>query len=115
YTFDPGSFTELTPPHVPADPLHFKGENKYSEEIKSARSKTGRLEAFTAARGTLDGLPVMIGVQPFDFLGGSLGMGVGEALVESLQAAAKDKRPYILFVASGGARMQEGILSLMQM
>jgi len=57
----------------------------------------------------------MIGVQPFDFLGGSLGMGVGEALVESLQAAAKEKRPYILYVASGGARMQEGILSLMQM
>jgi acetyl-CoA carboxylase carboxyl transferase subunit beta len=57
----------------------------------------------------------MIGVQPFDFLGGSLGLGVGEALVESLQAAIKEKRPYILFVASGGARMQEGILSLMQM
>jgi acetyl-CoA carboxylase carboxyl transferase subunit beta len=115
YTFDPGSFTELVPPSVPADPLRFKGEKKYSEEIKSARAKTGRPEAFTAARGTLDGLPVMIGVQPFDFLGGSLGLGVGEALVESLQTAIKEKRPYILFVASGGARMQEGILSLMQM
>jgi acetyl-CoA carboxylase carboxyl transferase subunit beta len=57
----------------------------------------------------------MIGVQPFDFLGGSLGLGVGEALVESMQVALKEKRPYILFVASGGARMQEGILSLMQM
>src|SRR5581483_3901546 len=90
-------------------------EKKYSEEIKSARAKTGRPEAFTAARGTIDGLPVMIGVQPFDFLGGSLGLGVGEALVESLQTAIKEKRPYILFVASGGARMQEGILSLMQM
>src|ERR1700760_1803316 len=115
YTFDPGSFTELGPPSVPADPLRFKGEKKYSEEIKSARAKTGRPEAFTAARGTLDGLPVMIGVQPFDFLGGSLGLGVGEALVESLQIAIKEKRPYILFVSSGGARMQEGILSLMQM
>jgi acetyl-CoA carboxylase carboxyl transferase subunit beta len=116
YTFDPGSFTELTPPSgVPADPLRFKGEKKYADEIKAARAKTGRPEAFTAARGTLDGLPVMIGVQPFDFLGGSLGMGVGEALVESLQTAVKEKRPYILFVASGGARMQEGILSLMQM
>src|SRR5580698_9431797 len=115
YTFDPGSFTELPPPTVPADPLRFKGEKKYSDEIKAARAKTGRPEAFTAARGSIDGLPVMIGVQPFDFLGGSLGMGVGEALVESLQTAVKEKRPYVLFVASGGARMQEGILSLMQM
>ena len=70
---------------------------------------------YFTARGSIDGLPVMIGVQPFDFLGGSLGLGVGEALVESLQAAIKEKRPYILFVSSGGARMQEGILSLMQM
>src|SRR6478672_2238396 len=115
YTFDPGSFTELVPPSVPIDPIHFKGEKKYADEIKAARAKTGRPEAFTAARGTIDGLNVMLGVQPFDFLGGSLGMGVGEALVESMQAALKEKRPYILFVASGGARMQEGILSLMQM
>ena len=115
YTFDAGSFSELPPPSVPADPLRFKGDKKYSDEIKSARAKTGRPEAFTAARGSIDGLPVMIGVQPFDFLGGSLGMGVGEALVESLQTAVKEKRPYVLFVASGGARMQEGILSLMQM
>src|SRR3569833_1526380 len=115
YTFDPGSFTELVPPSVPADPLRFMVVKYFSDEILSARAKSGRPEAFTAARGTLDGLPVMIGVQPFDFLGGSLGLGVGEALVESLQTAIKEKRPYILFVASGGARMQEGILSLMQM
>src|ERR1700742_284778 len=115
YTFDAGSFTELVPPTVPADPLKFKGEKKYTDEMKAARAKTGRPEAFTAARGSIDGLNVMIGVQPFDFLGGSLGMGVGEALIESMQAAIKEKRAYILFVASGGARMQEGILSLMQM
>ena len=116
YTFDAGSFTELPPPTgVPVDPLRFRGEKKYADEIKDARSKTRRPEAFTAARGSLDGLAVMIGVQPFDFLGGSLGLGVGEALVESLQAAIKEKRPYILFVSSGGARTQEGILSLMQM
>ena len=77
YTFDPGSFTELPPPSVPADPLRFKGDKKYADEIKAARAKTGRPEAFTAARGTIDGLPVMIGVQPFDFLGGSLGLGRG--------------------------------------
>ncbi|MCP5410668.1 MAG: acetyl-CoA carboxylase carboxyltransferase subunit beta [Alphaproteobacteria bacterium] len=115
YTFDAGSFSELTPPTVPADPLNFRGEKKYADEIKAARTKTGRPEAFTAARGTIDGLNVMIGVQPFDYLGGSLGLGVGEALVESIQAAITEKRPYILFVSSGGARMQEGILSLMQM
>jgi acetyl-CoA carboxylase carboxyl transferase subunit beta len=68
-----------------------------------------------AGRGTLDGLPVMVAVQPFDFMGGSLGMGVGEALVMAMQAAVDEGRPFILFVASGGARMQEGVLSLMQM
>jgi len=115
YTFDAGSFSELETPSVPADPLKFKGDKKYTDEIKSARAKTGRMEAFTAARGTIDGLAVMIGVQPFDFMGGSLGMGVGEALVQSMEAALAEKRPYILYVASGGARMQEGILSLMQM
>jgi acetyl-CoA carboxylase carboxyl transferase subunit beta len=67
------------------------------------------------ARGTLDATAVMVAVQPFDFLGGSLGMGVGEALVKAMQAAVKERRAFILFVSSGGARMQEGILSLMQM
>ena len=104
-------------PTVPADPLRFRGEKKYADEIKgSAAPRPGGPKKPSPPRAApFDGLPVMIGVQPFDFLGGSLGMGVGEALVESLQAAAKEKRPYILFVASGGARMQEGILSLMQM
>ena len=115
YTFDEGSFSELTPPVVATDPLSFRGEKKYADEIKAARAKTGRPEAFTAARGTIDGLKIMVGVQPFDYLGGSLGLGVGEGLVQSLQAAITEKRPYVLFVSSGGARMQEGILSLMQM
>ena len=108
-------FHELPPPRSPADPLRFKGEKKYADEMKAARAKTGRPEAFTAARGTIDGLPVMIAVQPFDFLGGSLGMGVGEALVQARQAAVAEKRAFILYVSSGGARMQEGMLSLMQM
>ena len=72
YTFDAGSFTELVPPTVPADPLRFKGDKKYSDEVKAARAKTGRPEAFTAARGTIDGVGVMIGVQPLDFLGGGM-------------------------------------------
>jgi acetyl-CoA carboxylase carboxyl transferase subunit beta len=114
-TFDGGTCEELSAPTVPADPLRFRDERRYVDRMKDARAKTGRSDALAAARGTLDSLPVMIAVQPFDFLGGSLGMGVGEALVLAMQAAAREKRPLVLFVASGGARMQEGILSLMQM
>jgi acetyl-CoA carboxylase carboxyl transferase subunit beta len=114
-TFDAGQFEELPPPAVASDPLKFRGEKKYPDEMKAARTKTARQEALTAARGTLDGMPVMVAVQPFDFLGGSLGMGVGEGLVRAIQAAVEEKRPFILYVSSGGARMQEGILSLMQM
>ena len=114
-TFDGGKYDELPAPQVPVDPLRFRDERRYTDRLKDARARTGRPEALTAARGKLDGLPVMIAVQPFDFLGGSLGMGVGEALVVAMQAAVKEKRPFVLFVASGGARMQEGILSLMQM
>jgi acetyl-CoA carboxylase carboxyl transferase subunit beta len=113
--FDNAQYEELAVPTVAADPLKFRGEKKYPDEMKSARTKTARQEALNAARGTLDGMPVMVAVQPFDFLGGSLGMGVGEGLVRAMQAAVEEKRPFILFVSSGGARMQEGILSLMQM
>jgi acetyl-CoA carboxylase carboxyl transferase subunit beta len=113
--FDAGSYEELPPANVPLDPLRFRDERKYPDRLKDARSKTGRSEAISAARGTLDGMPLMVAVQPFDFLGGSLGMAVGETLVTAMQIAVAEKRPFILFVSSGGARMQEGILSLMQM
>src|SRR5271163_1630115 len=113
--FDAAAFEELPQPDVPFDPLKFRSEKKYSEEMKAVRGSTGRKEALQAARGTIDGMAVMIAVQPFDFLGGSLGMAVGEGLVEAIEAAVAEKRPFILFVSSGGARMQEGILSLMQM
>jgi acetyl-CoA carboxylase carboxyl transferase subunit beta len=114
-TFDAGSYEEMPQPNIAADPLRFKDEKKYIDRLRDARNKTGRLDALIAARGTLEGLPVMIAVQPFDFMGGSLSMGVGEGLVIAMQAAAAEKRPFILFASSGGARMQEGILSLMQM
>src|SRR6185312_1105433 len=114
-TFDAGSYEEMPQPHIAADPLRFKDEKKYSDRLKDARNKTGRLDGLVAARCTLEGMPVMVAVQPFDFMGGSLGMGVGEGLVLAMQAAAGEKRPFILFASSGGARMQEGILSLMQM
>ena len=113
--FDAGVYEELPQPEVPTDPLHFRDERRYTDRLKDARHKTGRQEALSAARGTLDGVNVMVAVQPFDFLGGSLGMGVGEALVQAMQAAVAERRPFILFSSSGGARMQEGILSLMQM
>ncbi|MGH6888020.1 MAG: acetyl-CoA carboxylase, carboxyltransferase subunit beta [Rhizomicrobium sp.] len=114
-TLDGGTCQELPPPSVPADPLRFRDERRYTDRLRDARAKTGRSDALSAARGTLDGIPVLVAVQAFDFLGGSLGMGVGEALVSAMQTAVQEKRPFILFVASGGARMQEGILSLMQM
>jgi acetyl-CoA carboxylase carboxyl transferase subunit beta len=113
--FDGGTFEELIPPEVAPDPLRFRDEKRYADRLRDARSKTGRIDALVAARGTLDGMPVMVAVQPFDFLGGSLGMAVGEALVNAMQSAVEESRPFILFVASGGARMQEGVLSLMQM
>jgi acetyl-CoA carboxylase carboxyl transferase subunit beta len=115
YTFDANSYQELPPPHVAGDPLRFRGEKRYGDEMKAAKAKTGRPEALSAARGTLDDLPVMVAVQAFDFLGGSLGMAVGEAFVQAAEAAVAEKRAFILYVSSGGARMQESMLSLMQM
>ena len=113
--FDAREYEELPQPEVALDPLRFRDERRYTDRLKDARNKTGRIEALSTARGAIDGTPVMVAVQPFDFLGGSLGMGVGEGLVRAMQVAADEHRPFILFVSSGGARMQEGILSLMQM
>ena len=113
--FDGGIYEELPAPQVVSDPLRFRDQKRYSDRIKEARTKTGRQDALVAARGTIDGLPVMAAVQAFDFMGGSLGMAVGEALVTAMLAAVQEKRPFVLFVSSGGARMQEGLLSLMQM
>src|ERR1700733_7365360 len=115
YPFDAGAFAEWPPVTVAADPLRFRAEKKYADEMKAAKAKTGRPEAFSAARGTMDGLPVLVAVQAFDFLGGSLGMAVGESFVAAVEAAIADKRPFLFFVSSGGARMQESMLSLMQM
>jgi acetyl-CoA carboxylase carboxyl transferase subunit beta len=115
YTFDAGRFAELPPVTVAADPLRFRAEKKYADEMKAARAKTGRPEAFSAARGTMDGLPVLVAVQAFDFLGGTMGMAVGESFVKAAETAIAEKRPFLLYVSSGGARMQESTLSLMQM
>ena len=113
--FDGGKFETVPSPEVPADPLKFRDEKRYSDRIKEARAKTGMQDALLTGIGTLDGLSVAAAVQDFAFMGGSLGMAAGEAIITGMLKAVELRIPYILFVSSGGARMQEGILSLMQM
>jgi acetyl-CoA carboxylase carboxyl transferase subunit beta len=113
--FDDNSGEPLGAPTVPQDPLKFRDDRRYVDRLKDARTKTSQEDALSAARGRMDGMPVLIAVQSFDFMGGSLGLATGEALINAMQAAVAEKRPFILVVSSGGARMQEGILSLMQM
>lgn len=113
--FDRGSYDLLPLPSVPTDPLKFRDERRYIDRLKANRAKTGQQDAVLVAQGTLDGMAVTAAVQDFSFMGGSLGMAAGEALITGLMAARDAGTPFILFVASGGARMQEGIFSLMQM
>ncbi|MFD0985540.1 acetyl-CoA carboxylase, carboxyltransferase subunit beta [Methyloligella solikamskensis] len=113
--FDRGVFEPIAMPEVSADPLKFRDERRYTERLKDARNKTGLNDAVVAGEGTVDGLKVVSAVQDFAFMGGSLGRAAGEAVVTAMRTAVNRKTPFILFAASGGARMQEGILSLMQM
>jgi len=113
--FDGETWIDVGVPAVPVDPLKFRDERRYADRLKDARTKTGLNDAIKLGFGKLDGLPVVIGVQDFDFMGGSLGMAAGEAVIKGLETAVERGTPFILFAASGGARMQEGILSLMQM
>ncbi|HMC91927.1 MAG TPA: acetyl-CoA carboxylase, carboxyltransferase subunit beta [Allosphingosinicella sp.] len=111
---DPG-YTILPPPQVREDPLKFRDSKRYAERLKAARTATGETDALMTARGTIEGKKAIVAVQDFAFMGGSMGMAVGAAFVEGARAAIADHCPYIIFTAAGGARMQEGILSLMQM
>src|SRR5437868_9789564 len=113
--FDGETWIDVGVPAVPVDPLKFRDERRYVDRLKDARAKTGLNDAIKIGFGKLDGLAVVIGVQDFDFMGGSLGMAAGEAVIKGLETAIDRSTPFILFAASGGARMQEGILSLMQM
>jgi acetyl-CoA carboxylase carboxyl transferase subunit beta len=115
FVFDRGEFEDIPVPEVAADPLKFRDERRYSDRLKDARTKTNLDDAVKVASGTLEGLPVVVAVQDFDFMGGSLGMAAGEAVIKGLETAVGKNTPFILFAASGGARMQEGILSLMQL
>ncbi len=100
---------------VQEDPLKFKDQKKYTDRLKEARAKTGEQDAFINIVGTIEGEKCVVGVQDFAFMGGSMGLALGEAFVAGAQRAINDQCPYIVFTASGGARMQEGTLSLMQM
>lgn len=113
--FDEGEFKTLALPEVPPDPLKFRDERRYTERLKDAKAKTGLSDAVLVGAGTLDSRPVVAAVQDFSFMGGSLGMAAGEAVLTGMFAAVERDAPFILFAASGGARMQEGVLSLMQM
>lgn len=109
---DEGSFRETNAHIAPVDPLSFPG---YSEKLAAAQKKTGLLEGMVTGTGTLDGYPVVVAVMDFDFIGGSMGSVVGEKFTLAAEMAAREKKPLIAVATSGGARMQEGILSLMQM
>lgn len=113
--FDDAVWETIELPSVVADPLKFRDERRYSERIKDARAKTGMDDAFLVGAGKIEGIEIISAVQSFKFMGGSLGMAAGEAFITGADAAIERHVPYILFVGSGGARMQEGILSLMQM
>jgi len=112
--FDPG-YTILPPPPVREDPLKFRDSKRYTDRLRTARQATGEPDALINARGTVESLRAVVGVQDFAFMGGSMGLGVGAAFVAGARAAIEDRCPYVIFTAAGGARMQEGILSLMQM
>jgi acetyl-CoA carboxylase carboxyl transferase subunit beta len=113
--FDNETWFDVALPDVAADPLKFRDERKYADRIRDARTKTGMNDALKVGYGRVEGTPAVVAVQDFDFMGGSLGMAAGEAIVTGLELALEKKSPFIMFAASGGARMQEGILSLMQM
>jgi acetyl-CoA carboxylase carboxyl transferase subunit beta len=113
--FDGGIFSEVKVPMPTVDPLHFRDQKKYPDRLKAAQKKTGEAEAMLVASGEIGRTPIVAAAQDFRFMGGSMGMYVGNAIIAAAEEAVKLKRPLILFSAAGGARMQEGILSLMQM
>jgi acetyl-CoA carboxylase carboxyl transferase subunit beta len=113
--FDGGVFVEVTVPKPITDPLGFKDQKKYPDRLREARKKTGEEDAMLVAEGEIGRLKTVCVGQDFAFMGGSMGMYVGNAIIAGAERALKRKCPLVLFSAAGGARMQEGILSLMQM
>jgi acetyl-CoA carboxylase carboxyl transferase subunit beta len=114
-TFDGGQWTDVPVPEVDSDPLRFRDTKRYTDRLKEARIKTGLSDAIKVGTGTVEGVPMTIAAHDPDFIGGSLGAAAGEAFIKGAEAAIERATPYVAFTASGGARMQEGILSLIQM
>jgi acetyl-CoA carboxylase carboxyl transferase subunit beta len=115
HIFDDGKHEVLPSPEVREDPLRFRDAKRYTERLKAARTTTDEKDALVHARGKIGRKTAIVGVQDFAFMGGSMGIAVGAAFVAGVRAAIAARAPYVLFTAAGGARMQEGILSLMQM
>jgi acetyl-CoA carboxylase carboxyl transferase subunit beta len=115
YTFDDAKYERLATPIVADDPLHFPDDKPYPERLKAARKATGEQDSMAVGYGHILGQPAVVIVQDFTFMGGSLGMAAGETFVMAAKEAVKREVPLVIFTASGGARMQEGTLSLMQM
>ena len=113
--FDLGIFTEVKVPEPVQDPLHFRDQKKYPDRLKAAQKASGEKDAMLVAEGDVGRTPIVAAAQDFSFMAGSMGMYVGNAIIAGAERAIKLKRPFVLFSASGGARMQEGLLSLMQM
>lgn len=113
--FDEGAYKEFPPPKVPMDPLKFRDRKRYTDRLKEAQSKTGRREALRVGRGTIGGSPAVVAAFDFEFMGGSMGAAVGEGLVMAAEKAVKNNAALVVVPSSGGARMQEGAISLMQM
>lgn len=113
--FDEGQYKTVPIPAVPQDPLKFRDQKRYTDRLKEQRVKTGAEDAVSVATGKLFQRDITVAVQDFDFMAGSLGMAAGQGIITGLETAADAKTPFVLFVASGGARMQEGIMSLMQL
>ncbi|MGL4236499.1 acetyl-CoA carboxylase carboxyltransferase subunit beta, partial [Tabrizicola sp.] len=113
--FDGGIYTEVKVPEAAVDPLHFRDQKKYTDRIKAAQKASGEKDAMLVAEGEINRTPIVAAAQDFSFMAGSMGMYVGNAIIAAAERAVMLKRPLVLFSASGGARMQEGMLSLMQM
>lgn len=113
--FDGGTFTEVAVPASTPDPLQFRDQKKYPDRLRAAQRQTGEKEAMLVAEGEIGRTPIVAAAQDFSFMGGSMGMYVGNAILAAAERAVARDMPLVLFSAAGGARMQEGILSLMQM
>jgi acetyl-CoA carboxylase carboxyl transferase subunit beta len=113
--FDEGDYEKLTAPETPTDPLRFRDVKRYADRLRENRTKTGAADAMSLAFGRLEGRGVVVAVQDFAFQGGTLGVAAGEAFISAVNLAIERQTPVIIFTASGGARMQEGMFALMQM